>query len=268
MLNDLQCRGDFQHNMKVLKTGGELAVLRRPATSNIVNVKDYKPCPYCTVFVTIAELWSHTKTCEKNVHQEHNSNVAKKADLLCFPNQNVAGATTELQEMVLGNMKKDEITKVVLSDELITTFGSFLLCSQGLRKANLISQRMRILARLLIQLKVVTSEENDLKGFILPRFFDVVVRATKLLGGYSLSTLEGEAISIFHIPALPLKIGYALDRCVQVCKGMGIKKGDTKLVENAERFAPLYNLEWGIKISSVALRTQATNKFNGYLIFI
>ena len=159
-------------------------------------------------------------------------------------------------------MKNDDIPKIATADELITTYGSFLLSSHGLRKGNLISQRMRLLARLLGQLRIVTGESCDMIGFMLPMYFDKMVEAAKKLGGYSISTMEGEAISTFDIPALPLKIGYALDKCIQICKGIGIKKGDNNMVQNAERVSELFKLEWRMKISSVAIRTQATNKFN------
>ena len=91
-------------------------------------------------------------------------------------------------------MKKDDITQIVSSDELITTYGSYLLSAHGLRKGNLISERMRILARLLQQLRVITNERHNLMEFISPRYFDEIVSATKIFGGYNMSTDEGEAI--------------------------------------------------------------------------
>ena len=60
--------------------------------------------------------------------------------------------------------------------------------SHGLRKGNLISQRMILLARLLQQLRLETEESHEM-GFILPSYFDEIVGATKLLGGYSMSTV-------------------------------------------------------------------------------
>ena len=61
--------------MKVLMSGGELVVWRRPIAEDVVNVEDFKPCPYCTAFLTMDELWRHAKTCEKNINQEHSSNL-------------------------------------------------------------------------------------------------------------------------------------------------------------------------------------------------
>ena len=263
LLDDIRRRGDFQHNMKVLRTGGELVVWRRPAECDVVRVEDYKPCPYCTVFVTVKELWRHARTCDKNHNQEHGTNIVRKAELLLFPNKYAEGASSELKTLVLCNMIKDDITQIVSSDELIMTLGSFLLSSHGFRKCNLISQRMRIMARLLKVLRQNTSKENgSMMEYIQPQYFDEIVNATKILGEYQMSTTEGEAISMFKTPALPLKIGYTFDKCVQIFKGISIKKGNQEMVKNAENVSKLYDLEWGIKISSVSLRTLSLNKFN------
>ena len=189
--------------------------------------------------------------------------MVRKAELLLFPNRYAQGATHELKNLVICNMIKDDITEIASSDELITTLGSFLLSSHGLRKSNLISQRMRIMARLLKVLRQNTSNtKTSLMEFIHPQYFNEIVLATKTLGQYQMSTIEGEEVSIFKTPALPLKVGYTLDKCVQIFKGIAIKKGDKEMVRNAEDVSQLYNLEWGIQISSVSLRTLASNKFN------
>ena len=62
-LDLLQFKGDFHHNTKVLKIGGEMLVWRRPGFAETVNYLDYVPCPDCLVFVTKSEMWRHAKTC-------------------------------------------------------------------------------------------------------------------------------------------------------------------------------------------------------------
>ena len=54
-----------------------------------------------------------------------------------------------------------------------------------------------------------------------------------------------------------------LDKCIQIFKGISIKKGGQEMARNAENVSKyIYNLEWSIQISSVSLRTLASNKFN------
>jgi len=43
---ELRSKGDFYHNMAVLKTGGELVLWRR-SNADVVTAEDYIPCKFC-----------------------------------------------------------------------------------------------------------------------------------------------------------------------------------------------------------------------------
>ena len=62
-LDLMRFKGDFYHNMKVLRNGGGLIVWRRPVPEDIVSHHDYVPCVHCLAFVTKQEMWPHAKTC-------------------------------------------------------------------------------------------------------------------------------------------------------------------------------------------------------------
>ena len=158
-------------------------------------------------------------------------------------------------------MISDEISSVVKKDELIATYGSFQLSTNGFRKANNIRQRMRILARLLIALNESLNLTEELKFYFKPQYFDNVVDVAKQLGGFSMITNHGEHVACFKIPSLPLKIGYTVEKCASLLKAVGIKSGDKELEKNAVRFQELYCLEWSVKISSIGLKTLSDNKF-------
>ena len=261
-LDELRFLGNFHHNMKVLRTGGELVVFRRPGADDCVDSSSYRPCPYCLAFVTKHEMWRHVKSCPLNKGREE-GNCLRKSNLLYYSNHYSDGASEELKGLVLTSMYKDEVTEEVSRDQLITTLGSFLLSSHGVRKGNYIAQRMRLLGRLLIQLKKRFNNQSlSLLDFLTPQYFDEIVETTKVLGGYSMVDAEGDTVATFSKPSLPLKMGYTLDKCVQLAKGIAIKTNNAALTSNAEQFAQLYSLEWSVKISSVATRALATNKFN------
>jgi len=65
-------------------------------------------------------------------------------------------------------MIKDDISKIVHNDSIIYTYGSFMLASSGIKRANGIPQRMRVLTRLLIKLREKYNEEHDFTHFIKP----------------------------------------------------------------------------------------------------
>jgi len=98
-------------------------------------------------------------------------------------------------------------------DDLITSYGSFLLSSKGLTKGSQISHRMRLLGQLL---KVLASkfEIKKMLNFIDPKCLDDVVDVTKELGEYSLTLIGGERRPVFSKPSLPLKMGYAIVQSV------------------------------------------------------
>ena len=252
--------------MKVLRTGGELIVWRRPDKNAYVSVKDYIPCKFCLAFITKSEMWRHIKFCPlKNDDSfSKNNNCIQQSECLLYPNKTSGdAASTELQHLVLSSMINDQISACVKKDTLILTYGSFMLTSSGIKKINGISQRMRILARLLIKLREKRNEPDaSLVDLVKPPNFDDFIACTQELGGFSLRNEDGENISYFATPSLPLKIGYSLEKCCSLLKGIGIKQKDPIMQLDAVQFQDLFNLEWVAKISTVCLKTMDENKFN------
>lgn len=260
MLDLLRTQGNFYHNVAVLRTGGTLVVARRPSEKESVNISDYVPCEFCLAFVTKAELWRHVKTCS---HSKNVRSSVKKSELLLHPNKCSDNSDQELKVLVLDDMVYDDINVVVRQDEVILAYASFQLSTSGMRKVNSIRQRLRLLARLIIKLREKTGKEKyQLKNFITPEFFDEVVATTKELGGFKMITAEGEPVASFSTPSVPLKIGYTIEKCASLLRGIGIKQKDNLLEENAIKFAKLYKLEWSSKISSISVKTLGDNKFN------
>lgn len=236
-------------------------VWRRPKEDDIVSVKDFRPCPHCLAFVTVSEMWRHVKTCMLKDDKLDSRTVQERSEMLFYSNKCAKGASVELHGFVLEKMFHDEITDVVFQDTLITTLGSFLLSSQGLKKGNNISQRMRLLARLLLMLQEKHGKK-ELLEFIDPNYFDSIVAETKTLGGYSLSDKNGEKRPSFSKPSLPLKMGYVLEQICELSKGIAIKSNDEGLLKKAEQFSQLYSMEWRHQISSISVRCLDDNKFD------
>ena len=165
--------------------------------------------------------------------------------------------------MVLENMLQDEFGKLLFEDRLITTYGSFNLASCGLRKINTISERMRLLAKLVQKVRLLTGKDTaSLEDFLKPEYFETIITASKSLGQFTMTTEEGEPVPAFAKPSIPLKIGYTLEKCACLLRGIGIKTRDLGIEEDAARFGKLFELEWSQQISTVAVRTMNTSKFN------
>ena len=178
--------GDFHHNTKVLSSGGVLAVWRRPAIDMVVDYRNYLPCEHCLVFMSKGELWRHEKKFFLRKDLSSRLSVVRRPELLLHPNHHYQAASEDLKALVMVHMLKDDIFKVVSQDEVILTYGSFMLISCRIRKANSISQRMRILAPLLILFR---RKENTssiaLIDVLISEYFEMIVECAKELGTFS-----------------------------------------------------------------------------------
>ncbi|XP_057310698.1 uncharacterized protein LOC130648660 [Hydractinia symbiolongicarpus] len=264
LLKALRLKGDFYHNIKVLKTGGEMIVARRPPKGVKSQPSEYLPCKYCYAFLHQAQLSRHCRNCSfKDMKSCEQENIIKQSELLIYPNRAIPGASLDLEEFVIRKMKKDELTELVKKDFIIVTYGSFLISGKGRRATGEVSQRMRILARLLQKLQELRQNvDGGLIAFIKPQYFDDVCECTKLLAGYKSQNADGEMAPCFETPSLPLKLGYTLDSVCNLLHGYGLRTNDDVLIKNAINFLKLYQTEWPVRISSASLWTLAENKFN------
>lgn len=213
-IDRLRYKGDFYHNLSVLKTGGELKVYRRPSADEKCEASAFIPCTHCLAFVKKHDLWRHVKQCpfnnEKRAEEDEpvvHRRLQYESEMLLFANKLPDGCSESLSSLVLSTMKLDEIKRVVKGDKLILLVGSSLLERGGSSKISYISQRMRTLARLLIELQEQTSNNcSKLSNFIAPSSFDDIVQATRSLSGYS--TSKKGVDSSFGKPGLALNIEY------------------------------------------------------------
>ena len=263
----LRLKGNFYHNIRVLKCGGELKVLRRPAEGELISYKQFVPCVHCLGFVQKTELWRHVAHCQFNdkcKDEAKNRKLQYESELLLFGSKDLASqdqVTSAFREHVIAIMRVDEISLTAKTDELIFLFGKSQFEKGGSAKAIYISQNMRSLARLLIQLQKTSTDKSKLTDFISPMQFDCIIEATKVLCSHNIIA-ENDHLSKFDRPSLALKIGNQLKRCASILRGIALRKKDTALKEDAEAFIDLMDSEWGSKISSAALRNLNDNTFN------
>ncbi|KAJ8321305.1 hypothetical protein KUTeg_001163 [Tegillarca granosa] len=246
------CKGLFSTYIQVIESGkGELIVKRRPSKSK--EVSDYLPCIYCLAFYQADELWRHCKICSLNKNKNLNEtarSIISRARLLLETGTNKSSASNDfddLSENVMKGMKKDEVYNAIKEDELILTFGKVLLKKLGTRRTNDISQRMRQLGRLKIELH---GDEKEITKFISGEGFAAIINAL-----YSTAGLQknDEGITTFNIPSLALRLGHNQTKLGQIKRGIALR---------TDTFLQLIDGEWIEKVSAIASATLKTNKFN------
>lgn len=123
------------------------------------------PVNIASVFFHKAELWRHARNClyqgsatEFEDSESTYNNIQQEADIILHGQKDPD--FLELEELVIQKMRKDEITTVAASEEIIKKYGNFLMSGKGSKKANSISSNMRLMARLLITLRKNDNNSN------------------------------------------------------------------------------------------------------------
>ena len=154
-----------------METGkGELIVYRCPTCNKGCNPTDFLPCNFCLGFIKRQELWKHGKS--RKFKPDENEvpkyqKVQEKAKLLLF--RAIGCDSSNVLPKLLAAMKSDEVTLVARNNWLIKELGVLLIEKPGDKQNHFVSQKMRELARLLLQLCTTSAGlEAQLFDFIKP----------------------------------------------------------------------------------------------------
>ena len=253
MFELLRKRGNFNHNVDVLKEGkGLIIVEKRPSKPQPYT--NYLPCEYCLGFYHKKELSKHVKSCSEKPPDVTSKRIQSSASmLLCFDET----ASPQLT-LILSKMLVDDVSRVVKSDKTLLKFGN-VMCRK-LRKdgdqQHHISSKLRELSRLVLETRKCCSEVESLKDCLNPKNFDFVVDATSELSGWN------DDDGSIETPSIGIKLGHSLKKCCKILKGEGIRNGDKYLQRQADQFSELLTLSWNDEISRVARIELSQRKWN------
>lgn len=254
--------GNFRHNLDVIKEGkGELIVARR--SPNMSCPDDFLPCIFCLGFFKAVELWRHARNChfnsEPKSHGMTKSTTAQAKLLLAGGLSHVKpGEKDDFDTHIISTMRRnDDVCEAVKNDILIRRFGNVLLNKLGIRRKNDISQRVRQLGKLKCTMGL--SNKSQLLTHLSGTGFDKIIKAVHTLCGLSVNE---QRIKTFEIPSLALRLGHNLVKCAMLKRGMGLRDKDALVKGDANDFLELHQGEWTDSVSSIALATLKTNKFN------
>lgn len=152
-------------------------------------------------------------------------------------------------------MRSDEISETAMNDILICCFAEDLLGKhKRIQIRNVVSNKMRELGRLLIQLKKTTGVKQMI-DVLKPEFFDSIVVATKVISGYNADTHSYKAGS------LALHMGTSLRQLCDTATKNIVRKNPFLSCDNPElslkmlkRTRALFADHWNTEVSSLALR--------------
>ena len=261
-LEKLRLMGNYHHNLKVLETRvGDLIVVRRPTEEETLSPEDFLPCSFCLAFIRRNELWRHCKTCQfkpQHTNQDEEDkkwgNVQEKSKLMLM--SNLKPKQSPLLQKVFASMKMDETSLVARNDDIISNYGAIQAERLGPEHFHEISQGMRQLARLLIQLRT-DNTVTQLKDALKPECFDHIIASVK-----SLCSFDNSSTQSVGTPSLALKLGHAIKKCIAIQRGKALRTKDETLLQEQDNLQKLMESEWGDKVSSHSLTTLHKREFN------
>jgi len=268
LFTSLKHRGNFNHNVEVLERGvRELIVCRRPSTAT--QADEYLPCVHCLGFFLSMNLYAHNGQCKFNLNAsptpkateseentKHSKNVLGKARMFLAGtlHQDFAEMSDSFRSDIVDTMRVDELSKYVQTDSLIIKYGATLYRRHGKTRCHDISQKMRLLARLVLSVRQgrYAGQYPNLESLITGAAFDCVIETTE-----QLCQLEENELGrpLFKNPTLGLNMGHILVKIAEIKRGMGIRNSIRSYIDDADAFLNLHKADWTNHISSASLAT-------------
>ncbi|XP_071830061.1 uncharacterized protein [Apostichopus japonicus] len=256
ILEEIRKKGDNAYNCRVLKEGkGKLLVYKRPKLGTM-HVEDYIPCPDCQGYFAKKSLWRHQKKCTLKKAKENptTSRTAQcqKAGRALLPTKSPCSA--KLQEILAG-MRTDSVVVTIRADSWICKLGEHHCDDSSTINHNIVSERMRRIARLLLETQQINASIKSAKDLVDPAHFDDVILGVNICSGFDTSNQNFEA------PTLAKKLGQSLTTLAEIVIAESIKSSDTLQECKAEQFLKLKNLQWKQRIATKVYKQQCKQKW-------
>ncbi|KAI2643767.1 Lipid-A-disaccharide synthase [Labeo rohita] len=241
LLEKLLNRGNFQHNVEVLKSGTGKIKLKRTSKQNVFR----------------KELWRHTRRCHFMPERTSGESVRAKGLGLATTAETVfSESISQGVWKLLDPMRQDDVTTVVRNDFGILQLAQTLYNKHGhdTTKYEYIRQKLRELARVLLILR--TDSIYTIEEAVKPGNFLKVVKAVKKVSGFD------EENQTYAAPSLALKIGHSLQKIADIIHCRALMTENKDLMKSTEAFKSLYTSKWCELVSHTALNTLSEKKFN------
>jgi hypothetical protein len=262
-LDKIRLLGDYHHNLKVTQCRtGTLIVVRRPGEHHVADPKAFLPCKFCFGFYHKHDLWRHGRHCHFATCSDPSpcyKEMYRGGQLMM--QAAMYGAVSESLPPILNAMHNDDVGTAAKNDSLILLFGGVLADKMNRHSTAHVSQKMREISRLLIQLRKSTNLQNaNLATFVSPAHFPSVLEAVRIECNFNPTSAVN--LAGFKLPSLALKLGHSMKKVAILLRNEAIKCHNASQRADAEEFLLLHESEWCSRISALALRTIIHSRQN------
>nr|XP_020514131.2 uncharacterized protein LOC110002817 isoform X2 [Labrus bergylta] len=275
LLEHLRCRGNYMHNIEVIRQGtGEIVPWRQP--SEDVDARNYLPCPLCLGFFLRADLWKHQASCRKKLTSDPSRDSASTAektsdpfkDTTCDPTGDPADVRTPPEdpppESSADTPKKRSRIQAAASRLLPISGGASESCSQVLHRMNQDHVSHQVKSDWLIckygnklmgspggsgrRYDYVSQKLRELGRFLLAaKSLDPVVGTLQDLlapGRLSLALAAARKASGYRWTRPPLAVKTTLKTVCEIAIGESLQDGDWETAAKTTDFYHMLGREW------------------------
>lgn len=215
------------------------------------------PCDHCLGYFSSRSLYRHRKKCgDGNSSNAQSAGQSKLVSKL--------SVDESLKNQVFPRMRADKISLEAKKDILICAFGArYLKTHREKHFINVTSRKMRELSRLLLELKKKEIQIINLFEALQPKYFDLIVEATKIISKYNSLT------ETYESPTLAMNMATSLKQCCDIAITLVIKRKENfanitfaEAESKLRTMIKLFNSNWQFEISSQAANNLNLNKWN------
>jgi hypothetical protein len=216
IFNELKNKGDFLHNIRILKgeENGSIVVAHGPSD---LDPNRYLPCKFCLKFYVSDDLWRHS-CLKSNLVEDEDESDSKRAqseskhflDVMLHSEEGEScGNDTKLYAF-FARMWEGDVKTAAKTDSLILSLAKRLLARLTLREYAYISERIRRIALLLIELRHFKPQfaSYSMQDFLRPCYYNVIISCIQELCGFNVSNTDITVAT----PGKALKYGNDLNK--------------------------------------------------------
>lgn len=198
-----------KHMLKLLRNKGNFIKKSKRVNKPHTN---FLPCIHCLGYFGKKSLARHVRQCFANTEQNNNKNNNKN----CLSQaQNILLRRRKIHESLINTvflrMRADSISFVAKQDELICAYGARYLrmhCTKHM--INSVSNRMRNLAKLLIEISKINPKIQNLFQVLHPEHYSIIVEATKIVAKFN------PVENVYQSPSYAINIVTSLKQCCEL----------------------------------------------------
>lgn len=243
IIENLRKKGDHMFNTEQRNENEELLVTRR-TKNNII----YYCCPNCNGYFSTNGVRRHYIKCVGEGTTSGAKDLLKKSRILELNNNKILPSL----KSVLAGLRKDNISQLVKYDNLLIQFGNKLCLKY---KANyhekMIRSKLRLLGRLLLELKIIDSTIEEFSFLYNPEKYDTFIEAVNKLSGLSKDGLR------YSQPAVATNLGTIIKQIGRTFISDCIKQKQIEKKQSCKDFLELLDVEYGAAVNKTAAETQA-----------